>query len=99
MSMSLSRFHPLIAKWFQQQVGQPTDVQAQAWPSIQLGAASHDTKLSASDPLNLVGVILPGPRVPAVPSNYVVIKDGAIVRTVIGRGGDAQRIEQAQVAR
>jgi ATP-dependent Lhr-like helicase len=32
------------------------------------GAASHDIKLSASDPLNLAGVILPGPRVPAVPS-------------------------------
>ena len=25
--MSLSQFHPLIAEWFHQQVGQPTDVQ------------------------------------------------------------------------
>ena len=30
----------------------------------QSGAAAHDIKLSASDPLNLAGVILPGPRVP-----------------------------------
>ncbi len=49
------------------------------------GAASHDIKLSASDPLNLVGIILPGPRVPAVPSNFVVFRDGVIVRAVLGR--------------
>ncbi|NWF72751.1 MAG: DEAD/DEAH box helicase [Nitrospirae bacterium] len=47
--------------------------------------ASHEIKLSASDPLNLAGIILPGPRVPAVPSNFVVIRDGAVVRTVLGR--------------
>jgi hypothetical protein len=46
------------------------------------GAASHDIKLSASDPLNLAGVILPGPRVPAVPSNFVVFRDGVVVRAV-----------------
>ena len=33
--MPLSRFHPLIAEWFHQQVGCPTDVQVQAWPAIQ----------------------------------------------------------------
>ncbi len=49
------------------------------------GAASHDIKLSASDPLNLVGIILPGPRVPAVPSNFVVFRDGVMVRAVLGR--------------
>jgi ATP-dependent Lhr-like helicase len=49
------------------------------------GAASHDIKLSASDPLNLAGVILPGPRVPAVPSNFVVFREGAVVRAVLGR--------------
>jgi ATP-dependent Lhr-like helicase len=36
--MLLSRFHPLIAEWFHSQVGQPTDVQVQAWPAIQSGA-------------------------------------------------------------
>src|SRR5580765_2931574 len=35
--MFFSRFHPLIAEWFHRQVGQPTDVQVQAWPVIQSG--------------------------------------------------------------
>jgi ATP-dependent Lhr-like helicase len=65
----------------------------------EMSPASPEIKLSASDPLNLAGVILPGPRVPAVSSNFVVIKDGVIVRTVIGRGGEAQRIDHAQAAR
>ena len=84
-AMSRSRFLPLIAEWFHRQVGQPTDVQVQAWPATQSSAASHDIKLSASDPLNLVGIILPGPRVPAVPSNFVVFRDGVMVRAVLGR--------------
>ena len=49
------------------------------------GAASHDITLSASDPLNLAGVILPGPRVPAVPSNFVVFREGTVVRAVLAR--------------
>ena len=65
----------------------------------EMSPGSHDIKLSATDPLNLAGVILPCPRVPAVPSNFVVFKDGVIVRTVIGRGGEAQRIDRAQVVR
>jgi ATP-dependent Lhr-like helicase len=32
--MPLSFFHPRIAEWFLTQVGQPTDVQQQAWPAI-----------------------------------------------------------------
>src|SRR5690349_15912616 len=35
--MPLTRFHPLIAEWFQASVGSPTDVQAEAWPAIQSG--------------------------------------------------------------
>ena len=50
-----------------------------------MSPASHDIKLSASDPLNLSGVILPGPRVPAVPSNFVVLRDGVVVRSIVGR--------------
>jgi len=34
--------------------------------------------LSAVDPLNLVGVILPGSRVPAVLTNTVTYVDGAV---------------------
>jgi len=33
-------------------------------------------RLSAADPLNLAGIILPGPRIPAVPTNSVTYLDG-----------------------
>ncbi|MEK7237317.1 MAG: DEAD/DEAH box helicase [Nitrospirota bacterium] len=59
-------------------------------------AASHEIKLSANDPLNLAGVILPGPRVPAVPSNFVVFRDGAVVRTVLGREAADRPNEQTE---
>ncbi len=35
--------------------------------------------LNAADPGNLVGIVLPGPRVPAVRTNRVVYRDGALV--------------------
>jgi ATP-dependent Lhr-like helicase len=44
-------------------------------------AQRQEVRISASDPLNLVGVILPGARVPAVPSNYIVYRDGFPVRS------------------
>jgi ATP-dependent Lhr-like helicase len=47
--------------------------------------ACQEVKLSACDPLNLAGVILPGPRVPAVPTNFLIVKDGMVVRRVLGR--------------
>ncbi|MDF0667020.1 MAG: DEAD/DEAH box helicase [Nitrospira sp.] len=50
----------------------------------------YEIKLSATDPLNLAGTLLPGPRVPAVPTNFLVFKDGALVRTVIGRNGESR---------
>jgi ATP-dependent helicase Lhr and Lhr-like helicase len=34
--------------------------------------------ISASDPLNLTGVVLPGPRIPAVSANTIVLTDGAV---------------------
>lgn len=49
------------------------------------GVNQQEIKLSAADPLNLAGVILPGPRIAAVPSNFVVFRDGVVVRTVTGR--------------
>jgi len=61
--------------------------------------ASHDIKLSASDPLNLAGVILPGPRVPAVPSNFVVFRDGAVVRAVLGSEAADRPNEQTEWSR
>jgi ATP-dependent Lhr-like helicase len=35
--MPQARFHPLIAEWFDSNVGIPTEVQQQAWPVIQWG--------------------------------------------------------------
>jgi ATP-dependent Lhr-like helicase len=35
-------------------------------------------RLSAADPLNLTAVVLPGPRVPAIPTNTVTYVDGAV---------------------
>src|SRR4029077_519544 len=60
------------------------------------GAASHDIKLSASDPLNRAGVLWRGPRVPAVPSNFVVFRDGAVVRAVLGREAADRPNEQIE---
>jgi ATP-dependent helicase Lhr and Lhr-like helicase len=41
--------------------------------------------ISAADPLNLVGTIVPGPRVPALASNRILYRDGVPVATLIGR--------------
>ncbi len=48
-----------------------------------------EVRLSACDPLNLAGIVLPGPRLPAVPTNFLILKDGAVFRTVVGRHGDS----------
>lgn len=34
---SLSSFHPIIAHWFQETIGTPTDVQTASWPAIRSG--------------------------------------------------------------
>ena len=46
-------------------------------------------KLSACDPLNLTGIILPGPRVPAVTTNFVILRNGIVDRVIAG--GERQR--------
>jgi ATP-dependent Lhr-like helicase len=47
--------------------------------------SSQEVRLSACDPLNLAGIILPGPRVPAVPTNFIVVRDGLVVQRVEAR--------------
>jgi ATP-dependent Lhr-like helicase len=47
--------------------------------------------ISAADPLNLVGSIVPGPKVPAITNNRVLYRDGIPVATLIG--GDIQWLE------
>jgi ATP-dependent Lhr-like helicase len=42
--------------------------------------------LSAADPLNLVGILTPGERVPALASNRVLYRDGIPVARKVGEG-------------
>ena len=44
--------------------------------------------LSAADPLNLVGILLPGERVPAISGKTVTFHDGAVAR----EQADSQRL-------
>ncbi|TAJ25626.1 MAG: hypothetical protein EPO64_07795 [Nitrospirae bacterium] len=53
------------------------------------GGPSQEVRISGADPLNLVGIILPGPRVPSVASNYVVFRDGLPVRSGAAREADS----------
>ncbi len=57
-----------------------------------------EIKLSACDPLNLAGILFPGPRVSAVPTNFLVLRDGLVVRTVMGRQGERTVAEQLRSA-
>src|SRR5881409_2450804 len=56
---------------------------------------AQEIRVSAADPLNLVGVVLPGARVPAVPTNYVVFRDGVPNRTGTVRDPDQRDRFQA----
>ncbi|HSB41565.1 MAG TPA: DEAD/DEAH box helicase [Methylomirabilota bacterium] len=38
--------------------------------------AGQTVRISACDPLNLVGIVTPGPRVPAVPGHHIHYRDG-----------------------
>lgn len=46
----------------------------------QIGA--QEVRLSGVDPLNLAGIILPGPKITALPNNVVVFRDGVTVKNV-----------------
>lgn len=56
-----------------------------------------EVRVSACDPLNLAGIVLPGPRVPAVPTNFLVLKEGVVVRTVIGRQAEGRLVSQDRI--
>jgi ATP-dependent Lhr-like helicase len=40
--------------------------------------------LSAADPLNLSGVLIPGPRIPALAGNRLLLRDGELVASHVG---------------
>jgi len=64
------------------------------------GAIQQEIKISAADPLNLAGLILPGLRIAAVPSNFVVFRDGVVIRTVAGRAlNDRQESSPIEMGR
>jgi len=46
--------------------------------------------LSAADPLNLVGILLPGERVPAISGRIVTFRDGVAVQETVA--ADSQRL-------
>ena len=50
--------------------------------------------MSGADPLNLVGIMVPGPKVAAVTNNRVLYRDGAPIAARIG--GEVQWIEPLQ---
>ncbi len=56
------------------------------------GGTAQEVKVSACDPLNLAGIILPGPRVPALATNFLLFKEGTVTRVVLGRGGEGGTI-------
>jgi ATP-dependent Lhr-like helicase len=45
-------------------------------------AAPELCRVAATDPLNLVGIVSPGPRVPAVIGNAVLYRDGVAVASL-----------------
>jgi ATP-dependent Lhr-like helicase len=40
-------------------------------------------RISGADPLNLTGVVLPGPRVPGIAANAVTYIDGVVADTTV----------------
>ena len=62
-----------------EQFGLPEAVEALRAVRNDPQAGAQEIRLSGSDPLNLVGVILPGDRIPAHPSRYVIYRNGVPV--------------------
>ncbi|HXR91023.1 MAG TPA: DEAD/DEAH box helicase [Steroidobacteraceae bacterium] len=54
-------------------------------------SSQHCVSLSGADPLNLVGILTPGPRLPALSGNRVLYRDGLPVATL--SGGEVRFLE------
>jgi ATP-dependent Lhr-like helicase len=52
--------------------------------------------VSAADPLNLVGTVLPGPRLPALATNRVLLRDGVAIAALVA--GEIQWLERLDAA-
>ena len=64
----------------------------------QPGASPDVCRIAATDPLNLVGVLSPGPRVPAIVGNALLYVDGHVVAS-LEAGGLVRRAPIAPGAR
>jgi ATP-dependent Lhr-like helicase len=56
---------------------------------------SEPVQISAADPLNLTSIVLPGPRIPAIPANTVTYIDGAVARPLAAETGRTPAAAQA----
>ncbi len=63
-----------------EQFGLPEAVEALRAVRKDPQAGAQEIRLSGSDPLNLVGIILPGDRIPAHPSQQVIYQNGVPVQ-------------------
>jgi ATP-dependent Lhr-like helicase len=55
--------------------------------------------LSAADPLNLIGVLTPGPRITAIGANRLLLRDGVPIAAleggqILNLNGDSETSEQ-----
>jgi ATP-dependent helicase Lhr and Lhr-like helicase len=57
-----------------------------------LDAAQGTITLSAADPLNLVGILVPGERVPAISGNSVSYRDGAVAMPAVAGATVAESV-------
>ena len=48
--------------------------------------------VSGADPLNLLGILVPGPRLPAITSNRILFRDGLPVATL--EAGQIRKLQQ-----
>ena len=64
-----------------EQFGLPEAVEALRAVRKDPQAGAQEIRLSGSDPLNLVGIILPGDRIPAHPSQQVIYQNGVPIQT------------------
>jgi len=54
--------------------------------------AQNHVSLSAADPLNLVGILTPGPRLPSLSGNRVLYRDG--IPVAVFAGGEVRFLEK-----
>jgi ATP-dependent Lhr-like helicase len=52
--------------------------------------------LSAADPLNLQGILTPGPRIPALTASRILFRDGLLLAAL--EAGDVRKISETSVA-